>query len=84
MQELSWIAETVRVWSEGGDVNATFGFKMLVAFSAFIVGPSLVAVAVGAAQWHETWLGRWFGAKAPEDIWKGHANDLDNDGLTDI
>lgn len=83
MQELAWIAETVRVWFEGGDVNATFGFKMLVALSAFIAGPSLIAMAMDAA-WRETWLGRWFGAKAPAEDWKDRACDIDKDGLADI
>lgn len=84
MQELSWIAESVRVWFEGGDVSATFGFNMLVAFAGFVVGPSLIAVGVGAAKWHETWLGRWFGAKAPEQDWTERAGDIDKDGLADF
>ena len=84
MQEISWIAESFRVWLEGGDLSATFGFNMLVAFAAFIVGPSRIAVGVGAAKWHETWLGRWFGAKAPEHDWAGRARDIDKDGLADF
>ncbi|MEQ1617336.1 MAG: hypothetical protein ABL883_03200 [Terricaulis sp.] len=54
MQELSWIAESTRVWLEGGDLSTVFGFNMLVAFVGFIVGPSLIAVGVGAVKWHET------------------------------
>lgn len=84
MLELSWLAESVRIWLEGGDLRASVGFSMLVVFLAIVAGPSLLAMAIGGCAWHETWLGRWFGAKAPDQDWKYRAGDTDKDGLTDF
>ncbi|MBL8536488.1 MAG: hypothetical protein JNM59_03705 [Hyphomonadaceae bacterium] len=88
MQELSWIAETIRVWLEGGsfaDIKATEGFRMLVVLAATLVPSSLIALGIGHTQWHETPLGAWFGARPSADEgWAERARDLDKDGTPDF
>lgn len=87
MQELAWVAEVARVWLEGGtpaEVVATPGFGMLLALSAFVVTPSIILLGIGLTDWHETPMGRWFGAQAPDDDWKYRAGDVDKDGLIDF
>lgn len=88
MQELAWIAETLRVWLEGGswaDVQATQGFRALVLLSAAFVPSTLIALGIGMTQWHETPLGAWFGAQPPaDDNWAERARDLDKDGAPDF
>ena len=85
--ELGWIAEVFRVWLEGGtlaEIGATPGFKLLLLMAGFVVMPSLILLGMGANDWHETPLGRWFGAKEPDGDWKYRAGDLDKDGLIDF
>lgn len=88
MQELAWIAETLRVWLEGGtfaDIKATEGFRLLVLAAACLVPSTLVMLGIGMTQWHETPLGQWLGSARPvEDDWVSRARDLDKDGTTDF
>jgi hypothetical protein len=87
MLELSWIAETVRVWLEGGDfaaISATPGFGLMLTLAAFVVVPSLILVSLNAAELHQTWLGKWLGAAPPDEDWKHRACDIDKDGLADF
>jgi hypothetical protein len=88
MQELAWIAETVRVWLEGGswaDIKAAEGFRMLVVLAAALIPSTLIALGIGHTSWHETPLGVWFGAKPPaDDDWAERARDLDKDGAPDF
>jgi hypothetical protein len=85
--EVGWIAEVARVWLEGGsmaEIGATPGFKLLLLMAGFVVMPSLILLGIGTTEWHESPLGRWFGAKAPDGDWKYRAGDLDKDGLIDF
>ncbi len=88
MQEFAWIAEVIRIWLEGGswaEIKATPGFQMLVLLAAALVPSTLIGLAIGMTDWHETPLGAYFGAKPPADEnWAEHARDLDKDGTPDI
>lgn len=88
MQELAWIAETIRVWLEGGtfaDIKATEGFRLVVAAAAWLVPSTLITLGIGMTHWHETPLGAWFGARSPDrDDWASRARDLDKDGMPDF
>lgn len=87
MLELGWIAQVIRVWLEGGtmaEIGATPGFTLLLLMAGFLVMPSLILLGLGASAWHETPLGRWFGAKEPDSDWKYRAGDTDKDGLIDF
>lgn len=88
MQEFAWIAETLRVWLEGGswaDISATQGFQHLVLLAALLVPSTVIALGIGATEWRETPLGVFFGAKPPvDDNWAERARDLDKDGSPDF
>ncbi|MEZ5996283.1 MAG: hypothetical protein R3C25_11080 [Hyphomonadaceae bacterium] len=88
MQEIAWIAETLRVWLEGGtwaDVQATEGFQGLVMLAAALIPSTIIALGIGMTEWHETPLGAWFGARAAaDDNWAERARDIDKDGLPDF
>ena len=87
MQELSWIAEIIRVWLEGGswaDIKATQGFMYILVGAAWLVPSTVIALGIGMTDWHETPLGMWMGARPPDDSWVERARDLDGDGLSDF
>jgi hypothetical protein len=87
MQELSWVAEMMRIWLEGGswaDIQASDGFLSIVALAAFLIPSSLIALGIGMTDWHETPLGMWMGATPPNENWVERARDLDKDGLADF
>jgi hypothetical protein len=87
MQELAWVAEMARVWLEGGswaEIQATRGFEALALTAAFLLPSTLIAIGIGMTDWHETPLGAWFGARAPDENWAERARDLDKDGAPDI
>jgi hypothetical protein len=89
MQELAWLAEVIRVWAEGGtwaEIQATAGFRMLVTIGAWLVPSTIIALGIGLHEWHETPLGRWFGARPDPNAegWAERARDLDKDGIADF
>jgi hypothetical protein len=89
MQELAWLAEVIRVWAEGGtwaDIQALPGFRMLVGAAAWLIPSTIIALGIGTMEWHETPLGRWFGARpdASAEGWAERARDLDKDGMPDF
>jgi|CXWL01.1.fsa_nt_gi hypothetical protein len=87
MFELSLIAQPLRIWLEGGtiaEIVATPGFGILLLLAAVVIVPSLILLGIGHTNWHDTPLGRWFGAKEPDQDWKYRAGDVDKDGLIDF
>jgi hypothetical protein len=89
MQELAWLAEVLRVWAEGGswaEIQALPGFRSLLVLAAFLVPSTIIALGIGMTEWHETPLGRWFGAQPDpkEEGWSERARDLDKDGTPDF
>lgn len=89
MQELAWIAEIIRLWLEGAswaEIKAAPDFMMLVMGAAVLVPSTLIALGIGAMDWHETPLGRYWGARPNprEDNWTERARDLDGDGMADF
>jgi hypothetical protein len=90
MQELIWLIEPLRVWLSGGswaDGVHTDGFMRLATLVAVAVPGTIIAFGIGMTEWHETPLGAWFGARAPdpdEPSWTDRARDLDKDGQPDI
>ena len=90
MQELSWLAELIRIWAEGGtwaEIKAAPGFAMLVMLAAALVPSSLILVGIGGMEeWRATPMARWFGVSLvdPDADWAERARDLDKDGQPDI
>ena len=90
MQGLSWIAELIRIWAEGGtwaEIKAAPGFAMLVMLAAALVPSSLILIGIGGAEeWRATPMARWFGISPvdPDANWAERARDLDKDGQPDI
>ena len=90
MQEVIWLIEPIRVWLAGGsfaDGVHTDGFLHLAALFAVAVPGTIIAMGIGMTEWHETPLGAWFGARAPDpnaETWVDRARDLDKDGMPDI
>jgi len=89
MQELAWLAETVRIWIEGGtwaDIKSAHGFQMLVFTASWLVPSTLIALGIGLSEWRETPMGLWLGMGGgnPDDNWAERARDLDKDGVPDF
>jgi hypothetical protein len=90
MQELSWIAEVIRIWIEGGtwqDIKAAEGFRMLVLLAAILVPSTVILLGIGGAtEWRSTPLAIWLGFSPddPDENWAERARDLDKDGEPDI
>jgi hypothetical protein len=89
MQELAWIAETLRVWMEGGswaDIKATDGFQHLIILLAALIPSTIIAMGIGLTDWRETPLAQWLGfnPRDPDADWAERARDLDKDGTADF
>jgi len=84
------LLEPLRIWAHGGSLEAglrTPGFLQFAGLAAVLVPGTVIALGIGATEWHETPLGRWMGASGPdpdEAHWAERARDLDKDGLPDI
>lgn len=91
MQELLWLMEPIRILINGGEwseASASPGFRILLVLFCLLVPATLIALGLGASEWHETPLARWLGVRqklpGEDSMWTLRARDIDGDGTPDI